>query len=44
MTSELKAKLQEDSDLMDLLGIGISSGAELLASGSGSSWLKKILN
>ena len=43
MTSELKAKLQEDSDLMDLLGIGISSGVELLASNSGSSWLSKIL-
>lgn len=39
LTSELKAKLQEDSDLMDLLGVGVSSAVELLASDSGSKWL-----
>lgn len=39
MTNELKAKLQEDSDLMDLLGLGVESAVTLLASESGSKWL-----
>lgn len=39
LSSQLKAKLQEDSDLMDLFGIGIESGVKLLASESGSKWL-----
>lgn len=39
MTNELKAKLQDDSELMDLLGVGVESAVTLLASDTGAKWL-----
>ena len=43
MTNELQQKVQEDSDIMDLIGIGVGSAARIVASPSGSDWFTSFL-
>tara|TARA_E500000318_G_C3567316_1_gene216252 strand:- start:3271 stop:4662 length:1392 start_codon:yes stop_codon:yes gene_type:complete len=39
MTNELQQKIQEDSDTMELLGLGVGAAAKIVSSQSGSDWL-----